>query len=176
MKPSAIAILEERGCEIPKEAPPSEAVNTKNPVNTDGPMKNFNSIHIVQACNEQSNPQSKEDKYIHLRQYYVNQVKGETRKQILDKKADEIRKILLKGSPEQIEQLYLNRHKWRQAIHEFRNDDKPICKVENCINVVVPGCEYCINHINLDPNQKLFVICEKCHRPHPVCSECFTCK
>lgn len=176
MKQSIAAILEERGCDFPKEPPPADAVNTKCPINVDSPFKNFSSIQLLQACNEQTNPQSKEDRYWHLRQYYINQSKGETRKQILDKKADEIRKILLKGSPEQLESLYESRHKWRQAIHEARQDNKPICKVSNCINVAVTGYDYCINHITEDPNQKLFKLCPKCNRPYPVCSECFTCK
>lgn len=175
MKPSVVKLLEEKGLDIPTENPPEDAEETKNPIDVRGKFKNFHSKKMYDASGEVGLEQTKENKYLHLRQYYITQVKTETRNQAIEQKTEELRKILTTGSPEDIEKLYEQRHQWRITMHAKTNDIKPICKYDKCISTAIPGSEYCANHILSDPNQKLYIECPTCHRPHPVCTICFGC-
>jgi hypothetical protein len=51
-----------------------------------------------------------------------------------------------------------------------------MCASPRCPNAAVPGSEFCVAHILLDQNQKLFAECPDCHRPFPVMGACFACR
>lgn len=176
MNAAAKAILEENSCEIPTEAPPSGALESPCPIDQSSDFSTFNTHGLYEAAGDPGDGKTRDEKYLHMRQYYLNQSKAESRQKLISQHSEKIRRILTEGTPEELEELYKNRHMWRQRAHEVREDDKPICKVENCIQIAAPGSEYCICHIMNDPNQKLFVLCPKCNRPHPVCSDCFACR
>lgn len=115
------------------------------------------------------------DAYWNVRRYYINQVRAQARKEFLDNEKNNIQECLRSKDINKIRELFTNRHEWRKAIHEFRSDDYPICAVDNCHHVALKGSKYCINHITLDENQKLYVECPKCHQPHPVFTNCLSC-
>lgn len=175
MNQSVRYFLEGNEIDIPTEDPPSDAQDTKNPIDLKGKFKNFNSYKMYQAAGDVSYPESNEDRYLHLRQYYINQVKGEKQRAKNETMSGAFKRIINDEPLEKIEGYYTLRQRWRQEMHEQIKDGKKICHCQNCINVALPGSDYCINHILEDKNQKLFIACPKCHRPHPFFSVCFTC-
>lgn len=115
------------------------------------------------------------DLYWNVRRYYINQVRTQSRKDFLDKEKNDIQEILRTKDISQIKKLFNDRHEWRKSIHNFRSDDMPICEVNNCHHIALKGSSFCINHIILDPSQKLYVECPNCHQPHPVFTNCLSC-
>ena len=176
MKPSVQAILEEAGCEIPTEPAPKVALDSPMPFDQTTDFSHFNTKKLYTAAGEPGEGKSRDEKYLHMRQFYLNQVRADSRQKLIQAHEEKIRKILTEGTPQQYQELLKQRHIWRTRAHEIRNDDKPICKFENCIQIALPGSDYCVAHILNDPDQKLFVACPKCNRPHPVCTDCFTCR
>ena len=176
MNPSVLKILQENGCEIPNQDPPVDALDTDNPVDTNSDFSNFNIKPLYEAAGEAPEAETTEEKYLHMRQYYMNQDRTERRSALIQEHLNRFKEILKNGTLEEIKELYKERHIWRQKAHEIREDGQPICKVESCIHIALPGSEFCINHILKDPDQKLFTMCPTCKRPHPINCECFTCK
>ena len=115
------------------------------------------------------------DIYWNVRRYYINQIRAQSRKEFFDKEKSSIQEIIRSQDINQIRKLFNDRHEWRKTIHNFRSDDFPICEVNNCTHIAIKGSSYCINHIVLDKNQKLYVECPNCHQPHPVFTNCLAC-
>jgi len=176
MNPSVRAILKENGLDIPMDDPPAHYSTTENPISPNADFSTFNTEPLLFAAGDPIDSKSKDEKYQHLRQFYLNQLRSGSRNELIEEHKKKIRNILTNGSLDDIKDLYKQRHMWRQKAHELRQDDQPICAISDCINIAVPGSEYCINHITKDKNQKLFVECPVCKRPYPVCSSCFTCR
>ena len=176
MNPEVLAILNQNGCEIPKEDPPAEPFDTTNPLAGESDFSNFNIRPLYEVAGENPEAQTNEERYIHVRQFYMNKDRTERRSALIQDHLAEFKNILKNGTLEEIKELYKKRHMWRQKAHEIREDGQPICKVESCIHIALPGSEYCMNHIMNDPDQKLFIMCPTCKRPYPVNCECFTCR
>ena len=170
------AIFKEKGCELPTEEPPAKYSIAENPISLNSDFSTFDTSSLYLAAGDFGDNKTKDDKYLHIRQYYLNQNKTTSRNQLIEDHLNKIKNTLTNGSLEDIKELYRQRHIWRQKAHEIRKDEHPICLIEDCINIAVPGSSYCINHIVKDPNQKLFAECTICKRPYPVCSSCFTCR
>ena len=176
MKPTVQVLLQESGFEIPTEAPPADAIESTMPIDVTANFSTYNTKELYNAAGDPGDGKSRDEKYLHMRQFYLNQYRADSRQKIIQAHSDHIRHILTEGTPEEFQELCKQRHIWRTRAHEVRNDDKPICKAENCIQIALPGSEYCVAHIMNDPDQKLFVMCPNCKRPHPVCSDCFACR
>lgn len=175
MNPAQLQILEQYGCSIPTEAPPEVQIDVPQIIPTDKNFSYFNTQPLKEASSTTSLNKSRKSVYIHVRQYCLNSDKTEKRGEIVQDQYESIKKVLKEGSLEDIKELYKKRHIWRNLAHDVRKDDYPICKVESCIHIALPGSEYCANHILLDPNQKLFIECPTCKRPYPKNGECMTC-
>jgi hypothetical protein len=176
MNASVIAILEENECEIPDMPPPPNAHETTNPVEGLSDFSSFNTKPLYQAAGDSPETETLIQKYVHARQFYMNKDRAEKRCSLINEHLENFKNILKNGSLEEIGDLYKQRHVWRKKAHEIREDGQPICQIDSCIHVALPGSIYCVNHILNDPNQKLFVMCPECKRPHPINSDCFTCR
>lgn len=173
MKPQLRAILEENMCDLAIEPPPKDFVQTTNPIAPDEDFSTFNTQKIYDLAGP-SLEQATVDKYLHMRQYYMNQLRSQSRNQLIEDQMSKIQAILKSGSPAEIQKLFRERHQWREHAQQYKSGT-PICKIPECPHLVVCGSEYCMNHILNDKNQKLFVECPDCHRPYPVTSSCFFC-
>ena len=169
-------ILESNECDTSLVQVPETFETAPRVVDPHESSTNFNTKRLFEISQlSSSESKSAADRYWHARRYYLNQIRASSRKQMNESEQKIIKEILKSGDKEKIKELFCNRHKWRTAIHEFRGDDKPICEAENCPHLALIGSKFCINHIMMDKEQKLFVECSNCHQPHPVFTKCFCC-
>lgn len=156
---------------------PQNYVTTQTILNPTESSLNFHTQKLTEvSCGAQTEPKANLETYWNIRRYYINQARASARQEFLQKGKEQIQNRLKSTDINEIRQLFKERHEWRTQIHNFRSDNQPICSVENCPHVAICGSQFCINHITKDPNQHLYVECQHCHQPHPIFTNCFTCK
>lgn len=100
----------------------------------------------------------------------ANDCERQRREAVISKIA-EIEKLMQTKSVDAWRSFELNVHETLQQ----KSRGRKLCEVDRCANSVFPGSRFCSAHILNDPDQKLFVKCEACGRPHPRGSKCFLC-
>jgi hypothetical protein len=176
MDPAVRAILEANGCEGNLEDPPAQYETTERMIGSDEMISSMDTEKLTALAGRSAAGRGDADRYWHVRQYYINQARGQRRDAEIEEKLVEIENVLKNGDPDGIAELFRQRHLWRQQVVEHMTDCRPICSVPDCYHVSAVGSEFCINHILLDREQKLFVECPVCHRPYPIMSSCFGCR
>ena len=136
-------IIEKQGCDLPKDPPPPDALEAPPVIDPDQDFKFFNIQPLVTASSAQEETKTRDEIYIHMRQYCLNHDKTEKRSKFVDEHYQAIKNILYHGNLEEIKELYKKRHEWRTKAHEIRKDDFPICKVDTCIHIALPGSVLC---------------------------------
>ena len=174
-KPDAQSILQSFGISGTLEEPPADYDTTENPIPEDADFSTFDTSKIYECAGPTTEGKTASEKYWHVRQYFINQCRASVRNEHVDQSIAQIKQIIQTGSVEDIKELQKRRHVWRQYAHQYRTDDQPICEEENCIELALEGSKYCIRHILLDPDQKLFAECPNCLQPYPINSQCFRC-
>ena len=139
------------------------------------PYDKYDTSAIYTLAGPSAEGRNPQEKHLHMRQFYLTQIRASNRQEETDKMLESIENVLTNGSIEDILALQRDRHEWRTIAHNERQDQYPICENPECTNICVHGSNFCPNHILLDPNQKLFVECPNCHSPKPVNSNCFRC-
>ncbi|KAK8886801.1 hypothetical protein M9Y10_037834 [Tritrichomonas musculus] len=177
-KDSVQLYLESNGLDSALSEVPSKFETTEKHLESTESSLSFQTQKLCETlgCQPPADGKMNSDTYSNIRRYFVNQARGQSRKEFLDREKKSIQEKLESGNIDTIRLLFKNRHEWRTSIHKFRSDDMPICVVENCPHVALKGSNFCINHIMLDKNQKLYVECPQCHQPHPVFTDCFSCQ
>lgn len=174
-KPKAQTILESMGISGILDDPPVEFETTENPIPPDADFSEFDTSKIYEYAGPTTEGKTASEKYWHIRQYYMNQTRAAKRNEQITASIEDIKRILTSGSIEEIKDLQKQRHIWRKHAHEYRTDQLPICQVENCTEIALDGSKFCVRHILMDNEQKLFAECPNCHQPYPINSQCFRC-
>ena len=169
------SILQSFGIPGTLEEPPTDFDTTENPIPEDADFSTFDTAKIYDCAGPTTEGKTASEKYWHVRQYFINQSRAAVRNEQIHQTILDIKQVLQTGSIEDIKELQRQRHIWRQYAHHYRTDDQPICEEENCIELALEGSKYCIRHILLDPDQKLFTECPNCHQPYPINCRCFRC-
>ena len=169
-------ILEQEGCEIPAEDPPVKFETTESPFENEVLLNEIDSNDLFELTGDHGTEKSAEEKYRRVRQMYVNQIRSNKRNDVIKQRLGEIKRVLKDGSKEEVDKLFMQRHRWLSTIHIARKDGKSICSDPSCSHYSLPGSCFCVNHIMQDSEQKLFTKCNECGTIYPVISHCMYCK
>jgi hypothetical protein len=176
MKPALRAMLESRGCDLLLDDIPAHFDTAENPIAPNEPMSSFDTTALLDMAGPAPQARTNTERYVHVRQYFGNQNRATSRDDIVGQKTTAIRRIVSTGDAAALMDLFKKRHVWRQRGLHHCTGGRWICASPDCPHVSVPGSDYCLNHILLDPSQKLFKKCLECGRPYPINSECFACR
>jgi hypothetical protein len=149
-------ILRANGCDTGLEAPYSKFLSASNPVCPDDQFASFDTSELRRSF--EPPPDSATD-YAAIRRFYVAKIRNELRSRLIADKFRSIRETLTNGGRECISELFAERHNWRVGAARLSPSGIRICVSPRCPNAAVPGSEFCVAHILLDPNQKLFAEC-----------------
>ena len=113
------------------------------------------------------------------RRHYLRALENKAREETVKQQSQKFAEIIKEGikNPKHTEflNLFKERHKWLSNYQIYDENLPVICKVESCINPCFCNSEYCLNHILLDPNNKMFAQCPKCHRIYLANGNCTCC-
>ncbi|KAH0788769.1 hypothetical protein GPJ56_007451 [Histomonas meleagridis] len=175
--PSAIrSILVASGCDTALVPPPREYETTDNPIPMDEAIFEYDTSKLFNAAGFSPEATSELDKYWHVRRFYMGQLKILSRNDNEDPTYEKIQTTVQERNIDNVLEMFQQRHQWLENSYKYRADCHPLCKIQDCLNEAIYGSEYCINHLDNDPNQNLFRKCEKCNRMYPVTSSCFFCR
>lgn len=176
LNPAVKALLDSAGLESNLDDVPAKFEDTEQVVGPEDVFSSFDTTALLDAAGEAPSCRTNAERYWHVRQYYLREKRAAERDAIVADRLAKIQATVKEGTKDQIVEMFKQRHQWRQKADEFCTHTDKICKSEGCLRVALRGSEFCVNHIMSDPNQKLFVECPNCHRPHPVMSSCFACR
>lgn len=176
LNPAVKALLDSAGLESNLEDVPVHFAEAEQLVDSGSSFSTFDTEELVSAAGEAPSSKTDSENYLHIRQYLLKEVRAAEREKVVSERIAKIQATVKQGNKDEILSLFKQRHLWRQRADEFTTPSDKLCTVEGCIRVSLPGSEFCIGHIMRDPNQKLFVECPTCHRPHPVMTTCFACR
>ena len=169
------SLLELEGCDVPSEEPPIDFLVADNPLIHEATFSPVDTSALYQISGADSINKKPEDRYWAARQFYVHQLTAVKRNTLIEQGLQQIKETLTSGNIDDIKNILKQRHKWVSEAHKYRNDTRQICYEENCAHFALPGSKYCINHITLDKQQKLYVKCPSCGTVHPVFCPCSFC-
>jgi hypothetical protein len=176
MNPQIRAALEASGCDTALADPPTQFETTDNPIAADELFSTDDTQMLIDFAGPSPQAHTELERYWHVRQFFLKQDRAASRDEQGNAKLERIRAAVRSGDSADVLSLFRQRHVWRQHALEHLTDGRVICRVDCCPHIATTGSEFCINHILLDPSQKLFCECPSCHRPYPAMSECFACR
>jgi hypothetical protein len=156
--------------------PPAAVRDDRQPDPLGRAVRNVDTQVLIDAAGPSPQARTDRERDWHVRQVCLRRDKAASRDQRKTLSIERIRDLVQRGDSADILNLFKQRHTWRQHAIDHMADGRVICKVDCCPHVATAGSEFCINHILLDSNQKLFCECPSCHRPYPAMAACFACR
>lgn len=177
MNSALLSLLQANGCDQQIFDPPEEYEVSPNAVEQDELFSNFDSSLAYSLINPPDAERKKDQEdYMNVRHSYTNEIRKKNQIDESDEKLREIERIAREGNSDELIELFKLKHTWKKSIYEAQCKDCNICEDEHCLNIALPGSQYCPNHIHLDEEQKLFVQCPVCKRNHPKMMRCPSCQ
>jgi len=176
LTPGARAILEAAGIDSSLEEAPRSFAEPVNPIAKDHAFSSFAPDDLISPAGESPSARTPTERYRHVRQFYMRDGRADGRDRLVAQRLSEILTTVKTGDQAAVLELFRRRHVWRQRATEMCAGHDKVCAVEHCTRAALPCSTFCVGHVVRDPDQRLFVECPACNRPHPVMSACFACR